>query len=399
MNGDLSTRITVVNDSIVLPNGLCVDYEAEKVYWTDAHYLHIDVMDYDGSNRQTIIQTGLKYPFAITHFKHRLYWTDWKTQLIYSFDKNTDRGPKDFFTSTSELWDVHIWDSQRQPYKTHPCENNGGCSHLCLLAPYPPGYSCACPVGIKLINNLTCADGPQELLIVVRRTDINVIYLDSPDYSYKAINLTNVKYAIAVDYDPINEFIYWTDDEEAKIQRAKLNGSQQTDVISWEVHHPDGIAIDWVARNLYWTDSGTDRIEVATLEGTFRKAIIFEDLYEPRAIVVAPDLGWMFWSDWNKKTPRIERSNLDGTERTSIIEKDIQWPNGVALDVVNKKIYWCDAKMDKIEYSNMDGTDRRMLINNELPHVFGFSLMGDYIYWTDWQRRAVDRVNKETGKK
>lgn len=73
------------------------------------------------------------------------------------------------------------------------------------------------------------------------------------------------------------------------------------------------------------------------------------------------------------------------------------WPNGIALDVIKEKIYWSDAGKDRIEYSNMDGTDRRTLIDKELPHVFGFSLMGDNFYWTDWQRRSIDRANKETG--
>jgi Low-density lipoprotein receptor repeat class B. len=42
-----------------------------------------------------------------------------------------------------------------------------------------------------------------------------------------------------------------------------------------EVEHPDGVAVDWVARNLYWTDTGTDRIEVARLTGAFRKVKCF----------------------------------------------------------------------------------------------------------------------------
>lgn len=153
--------------------------------------------------------------------------------------------------------DIHVWDQSRQPKVSHPCErNNGGCSHLCLLAPYPPGYSCACPIGIKLINNQTCADGPQELLILARRTDICVIYLDSPDYTHRILPLNNVKYTIAVDYDPVTGFIYWTDDMVQKIQRAKLDGTMQEDVITLEIQHPDGIAVDWVSRNMYWTDTG-----------------------------------------------------------------------------------------------------------------------------------------------
>lgn len=122
-----------------------------------------------------------------------------------------------------------------------------------------------------------------------------------------------------------------------------------------------------------------------------------EDLFEPRAIAVAPALGWMFWTDWNEKRPKIERSNLDGSERVLLITKDVVWPNGIALDLERKKIYWCDAKTDRIEVSNMDGTDRREVITDNLPHLFGLSLLGDYLYWTDWQRRSIDRAHKLTG--
>ena len=59
-------------------------------------------------------------------------------------------------------------------------------------------------------------------------------------------------------------------------------------VVDSEIDRPDGVAIDWVARNIYWTDTGTDRIEVARLNGSYRKIIISEELLEPRAIVVDP---------------------------------------------------------------------------------------------------------------
>ena len=62
-------------------------------------------------------------------------------------------------------------------------------------------------------------------------------------------------------------------------------------IVSGEVKHPDGVAVDWVARNLYWTDTGTDRIEVSRLNGSSRKVLISEHLDEPRAITLDPTLG------------------------------------------------------------------------------------------------------------
>ncbi|KAK4886602.1 hypothetical protein RN001_002873 [Aquatica leii] len=398
MNGDSATRKVIISENIFWPNGLTIDYNAELIYWIDGKLLFIDVTDYNGEHRHTILQDGFQYPFALTQFQNKFYWTDWKTWSVHVYDKNSSQNSKEFIHSDFVPMDIHIWDSRRQPLTQQPCENNnGGCSHLCLLAPYPPGYSCACPIGTKLVNNLTCTQGPQELLILARRTDICIVYLDSADYTHKILPLNNIKYTIAVDYDPVDGFIYWTDDNVKKIRKAHLNGTEQSDIIVTEIFHPDGIAIDWVARNIYWTDTGTDRIEVARLDGKHRNVVIFDGLAEPRAIAVAPQLGWLFWSDWYEKNPKIERSNLDGSERKVIISTKLGWPNGVTLDFENLKVYWCDAKTDLIEYANMDGTDRRELVNENVPHVFGFSLMGDYLYWTDWQRRAIDRAHKVSG--
>ncbi|XP_029038470.2 low-density lipoprotein receptor-related protein 6 isoform X1 [Osmia bicornis bicornis] len=399
MNGDPSTREVIISDDIFWPNGLTVDYENELVYWVDGRLKFIAVMDYYGKNRRKVVEQGLDYPFAVTFFDHKLYWTDWKTWCVHSYDvRQYQAHPRELLHGEYIPGDIEVWDIRRQPRGNHPCEkNNGNCSHLCLLSMTEPGYTCACPTGVKLVDNLTCAEGPEELLLIVQRNEICRISLDSPDYTNFVLPLTGIKHAIAIDFDPVQEMLYWTDEEARAIRRASLDGTNQENIITTEVGNPDGIAVDWLARNLYWTDTGTDRIEVARLNGTSRKVLINEDLIEPRAIALAPEHGWMFWTDWNEKRPKIERSNLDGTERTLLVTKDIVWPNGIALDLARWKIYWCDAKTDKIEVCNMDGTDRREVITDNLPHLFGLSLLGDYLYWTDWQRRSVDRAHKLTG--
>ena len=110
----------------------------------------------------------------------------------------------------------------------------------------------------------------------------------SPDLILPLHGLRNVK---AIDYDPLEGYVYWTDDEVRAIRRAYLDGSGAQTLVNTEINDPDGIAVDWVARNLYWTDTGTDRIEVTRLNGTSRKILVSEDLDEPRAIVLHPVMG------------------------------------------------------------------------------------------------------------
>lgn len=76
------------------------------------------------------------------------------------------------------------------------------------------------------------------------------------------MQVDDIRHAIAIDYDPVEGYVYWTDDEVRAIRRSHIDGSDAVMLVTTEINHPDGIAVDWVARNLYWTDTGTDRIEV-----------------------------------------------------------------------------------------------------------------------------------------
>lgn len=49
------------------------------------------------------------------------------------------------------------------------------------------------------------------------------------------------------------------------------------------------------------------------------------------------------------------------------------------------------------QVARMDGTGRRVVLQHELPHLFSISLLGDYVYWTDWTTRCIERAHKITG--
>lgn len=91
----------------------------------------------------------------------------------------------------------------------NPCAvANGGCSHLCLYK--PQGVSCACPIGLELMADLTTCIVPEAFLLFSRHTDIRRISLETYTNNV-AIPLTGVKEASALDFDITDNRIYWTD--------------------------------------------------------------------------------------------------------------------------------------------------------------------------------------------
>jgi hypothetical protein len=83
-----------------------------------------------------------------------------------------------------------------------------------------------------------------------------------------------------------------------------------------------------------------------------------------------------------------------------IIGMDIKWPNGLTLDLIEKRVYWVDAKLNIIGSCSYDGSNRRTILHSldSLKHPFSITMFEDYIYWTDWDKETIFKANKFNGK-
>lgn len=393
---DGSNRRNVITESVFWPNGLTLDYIADKIYWADAKHNVIETAKFDGTERKKVITKGLPHPFALTIFEDAIYWTDWHTKAIATANKITGAGFRTIHSHLHFPMDIHSYHPQRQPkYKNRCGSNNGGCAHLCL--PNFKGYSCQCRMEMKLRLDGKSCQKPEKLLIFARKKDVRIRHLDNnavKDHDI-VLPLDGVKSAIAIAWDAKTDSIFWTDIEKDTINKVHWNGSNQQIILHSNIVTPAGLAFDWLTNKLYWTDTDSAKIEVATDDGSLRSLLIWEHLDKPRDIVVDPIAGYMYWSDWGKK-PKIERAAMDGTMRIELITHDLTWPNGLAIDYSAERLCWGDGGTKSIECSNMDGTHRKVLIGN-LMHPFGLDIYGSGLYWTDWESYNIERVNKNTG--
>ncbi|MEQ2235457.1 Low-density lipoprotein receptor- protein 5 [Ilyodon furcidens] len=158
---DGSSRKVLVNENIHWPNGLTIDLVEEKLYWADAKLSFIHRANLDGSAREPVVEGTLTHPFALTLSKETLYWTDWQTRSIHACNKHSGDKTREILSGIYSPMDIQVLEPYRQPYIITPCSNNnGGCSHLCLLSPVQPFYSCACPTGVQLkADGKTCKPG------------------------------------------------------------------------------------------------------------------------------------------------------------------------------------------------------------------------------------------------
>ncbi|KAG8187374.1 hypothetical protein JTE90_016920 [Oedothorax gibbosus] len=168
---DGSQRTLVIDRNLTWPNCLAIDQQRRRLYWTDAGTRTIESCDYDGQGRQVLIKIDLPHPFGLALHDDSIYWTDWTEHTIQSANKITGKDRKVIFQGLEILLDLHVFHRQR-PTVDSPCKmNNGGCSHLCLIAPTPKAYACKCPTGILLQKDQkTCAKGKKPFQKLLQKS-------------------------------------------------------------------------------------------------------------------------------------------------------------------------------------------------------------------------------------
>ena len=141
---------------------------------------------------------------------------------------------------------------------------------------------------------------------------------------------------------------------------------------------------------------------MSDLEGQFRRILIHEGLQEPRALAVDPLHGYLYWSDWGDR-PHIGRAALDGSGQMLLITEDLGWPNALTIAFDTNELFFGDAREDYVAVCNLDGTRVRKVLSRatnpgaRLHHIFALSVFEDYLYWTDWETKSIERCHRYTG--
>jgi low density lipoprotein receptor-related protein 5/6 len=212
MNGDEATRIILEEEKIYWPNALTVDYNSRLIYWADAKLQFIASMDYEGRNKRYYGEGKLNHPFAITFYRGKLFWSDWHPGSIQVCELSSGCEPK-VLANWKDPFDLQIWDLDQQPWSKSPChDRNGGCSDLCLAAPTASKYACACPTGVRKLNETTCGSGYERFLLLARRPEVRIISFDTAEHMSIILPISHLSGAKVVDFDPVSKRVYWIEE-------------------------------------------------------------------------------------------------------------------------------------------------------------------------------------------
>ncbi|XP_027843018.2 low-density lipoprotein receptor-related protein 1 [Aphis gossypii] len=264
-------------------------------------------------------------------------------------------------------------------------------------------YKCDCTAGYTLLRDgFSCKASTIEkpMLVFANKQYIKQIDLRGIKTEIVVENLTN---AVAVDYDYADNCFYWSEiSTQSSTIKRKCKNTTSERLHGPVIQSPDGIAVDWVAKNLYWCDKGKDTIEVSKLNGQFRKVLISKSLAEPRALSLDPIRGYMYWTDWGE-VPYIGKAGMDGSEPKAIVNESLGWPNALVISLATEELFWADAKEDYIAYSDLDGNNRHVIMSRKmdpfinLHHVFAITLFENFVYWSDWETKNIHKCHKYSG--
>ncbi|PVD22189.1 hypothetical protein C0Q70_17994 [Pomacea canaliculata] len=217
-----------------------------------------------------------------------------------------------------------------------------------------------CTVDDTMNNFLVFTDSYTGLLV---RMDLNT-------YSFTGLQMAGAYNPVALAYNPLDRRLYFSQvmsNPGSQIFSIGLDAGQPTLLkqmpkvqLLWSV--VDGLAVDGNIQRLFYTDSGLDVIGSMDLHGNDQQVVVSGQLGQPRAITLDP----------------VNRASRARRRQTKC---------GL--------LYFCDAGTHVIESVDTNGGQRKVVYSDLGAHFFGLAVTANNIYYSDWNRVSIMRINKD----
>ncbi|CAL1543756.1 unnamed protein product [Lymnaea stagnalis] len=238
------------------------------------------------------------------------------------------------------------------------CSTSGFCDQLC--ANTLGSYACSCHEGYTPDQNNICRAQDSDSVRILMTSTTKILTMNRDGGDVKEVAQVD---AVDVEMDSNGDMIYYINNTDNQIYTIPANG--YTIPLRLPVQGlaiPVDIALDWLTNSLYIVDRDTARIELFNIPTGYQHNIVSDNLQTPVAVAVDPNIGYLFFADRGLKgpmmKPRIERLFMDGSHRWDLGLNKILHPQGLALDLVNRRVYWVDSHLDHLESVDYNGQNR-----------------------------------------
>uniref|UniRef100_A0A7E4V9X2 EGF-like domain-containing protein n=1 Tax=Panagrellus redivivus TaxID=6233 RepID=A0A7E4V9X2_PANRE len=352
------------------PNGLTCDFLAERIYWIDAKSDGAYSVTYDGKDFREIVRDAvyMAHPFAISLFESHIYYTDWRNTNIYRANKWNGSDITLIEDTANQPFDLKVIHSSRQPKSAkNPCAQpeNGGCSHLCLLAGAGQ-RKCACPHMLTLDHadpDPTYCVPINQTLVFATPTTVTAIETDYPNkIVFPLLAPKGDENISALGVDAKTTTVYWADSFFGRIHRLRLGNvtaTEQEVLLKSGADNCFGLAVDAVQGLVYfsgWREVGENKttmgwISVVTNNGKYKKTILSSSTSDKlrKPVQVNYANGELYWFDLGYDPPALFRAAANGRKLAEISLKQLA-PNATvdakSLTVdPQKRLFWTQPSL------------------------------------------------------
>ena len=193
-----------------------------------------------------------------------------------------------------------------------------------------------------------------------------------------------------LEIDQLNDVMYFADKRHNSIYKSDLHGKNIVTIIP--EHGPPGngngiseVRIDLDAGHIYWTDNRLNQVRRANLDGTDSTTII-QTVNRPYGLALDLVNGKVYWTESGAMSQfgRIRRADLDGESIEMIVDSGLWFPLGLDVDPDANRLFWTDTWFAAgipfhpatIQTSTLDGQNRQILADFGASHrVFALNFV------------------------
>ncbi|KAI4872410.1 hypothetical protein NFI96_033211 [Prochilodus magdalenae] len=258
--------------------------------------------------------------------------------------------------------------------------DGGGCSQVCVTLA-PGRWECECQPGYQLEpDGQRCkATGKTKQTLTLSHTYSDVPCVHHTDSCNQIDSLSGPP-----------AFLVFAN--EVDIRRVSMDGSGSRTLLEDPGGSFRAVDYDPVQSVVYFASAERKQIERISIDGGSREQLLSTG---PDSSPEGLALDWvnrkLYWTDGGSSS--ICRSSLGGQEREVLVLEKLMKPRGIAVHPQAQKLFWTDVGgRAAVQRSDLDGLGREVLVRVGLVTPTGLALdfSSQRLYWSDLSTGLIE---------